>query len=201
MIVRRETLILLGALALGLPASASAQGTQVHSGLWGGFGVGGGPNLTDVGGGGALWGFGGYGRIGGTLSQRVLLGGETSGWIGSRDGVDYSRGNVSAIILFYPSPAGGFLLKGGVGFGYVASSIYSSSTVGGVYYQASVSEGKGGFGATAGVAYDVRLGRNIYLVPEVDWYLQSVGSETSVVFGDIPGTNNIIVFSLGLVWH
>lgn len=199
--MRREILVLLGALALALPAPASAQGSQPHRGLWGGFGLGGGPNLSDVDGGGTLWGFGGYGRIGGTLNQRVLLGGETSGWYGARDGIDYARGNVSAIILFYPSPAGGFLLKGGVGFGYVASAIYSSSTVGGVYYQSSVSEGKGGFGATAGVAYDVRLGRNIYLVPAIDWYLQAVGTEDSAVFGSIPGTNNQVVFSLGLVWH
>jgi hypothetical protein len=47
----------------------------------------------------------------------------------------------------------------------------------------------------------VRLGRNIYLVPAVDWYLQAVGSENSSVFGSLPGTNNQISFSLGLVWH
>lgn len=200
--MRRASLVLLAALALSVPATASAQEATIHShrGLWGGFGLGGGFNLTDTFEGGSLWGFSGYGRIGGTLSQRVLLGGEWFGWGGSRDGVDSFRGNVSAIILFYPATQG-FFLKGGVGAGYVATSIYSSATVGGVYYQSSVSQGKGGFGATAGVGYDVRLGRNIYLVPEVDWFLQAVGSETSAVFGDTPGTNNIISFSIGLVWH
>jgi hypothetical protein len=51
------------------------------------------------------------------------------------------------------------------------------------------------------VGFDVRLGRNIYLVPAVDWYLQSVGSQSSLVFGETPGTNNQIAFSIGLVWH
>jgi len=180
---------------------STAQDVQAHRGLWGGFGIGGGVNLTDTFDGGSLWGFSGYGRIGGTLNQRVLLGAESSGWIGSRDGVDYSRGNLSALLLFYPSPRGGLYLKGGLGFSYVTTSISSSTTIDGVFYFNSVSESKGGFGATAGVGYDVRLGRNIYLVPAVDWYLQAVGSENSSVFGSLPGTNNQISFSLGLVWH
>ena len=81
------------------------------------------------------------------------------------------------------------------------TSIDQSATVGGIYYQTSVSQTKGGFGATASVGYDVRLGRNIYLVPEVGYYLQAVGSQTSTTFGTTPGTNNLITFSLGLVWH
>ena len=205
--MRIAPLILLGSLVLGTRVSAQDKPVQQHRGLWGGFGLGGGVNLTDLGGdslgggGGSLWGFSGYARIGGTLNQRVLLGAESSGWFGSSGGIDYSRGNLSGIILFYPSPSGGFFLKGGIGFAYVMTGIYSSTTVGGVYYQNSTSQSQGGFGATAGLGYDLKLGRNIYLVPEVGWYLQAVGSETSIVFGDTPGTNNIIAFSFGLVWH
>lgn len=206
--MRWESLAVLAALALGVPGSASAQGSahQARHGLWGGFGFGTAVNLTDTyaavsASAGSLWGFGGYGRIGGTLDQRLVLGGETYAWGGSRDGVDFARGNVSAVILFIPSPQGGVFLKGGVGFGYVATAIFSSRTVGGIYYQNSVTQGKSGFGATAGVGFEVRIGRNVYLVPEVDWYLQSVGSQTSLVFGETPGTNNLIAFSLGLTWH
>lgn len=197
--MRIATLALLGSLVLG--RSAAAQDIQAHNALWGGFGLGGGVNLTDTFGEGSLWGFSGYGRIGGTMSQQVLLGAESSGWIGSRDGVDYTRGNLSAILLYYPSPKGGVYLKGGLGFSYVTTSISSSTTIDGVFYFNSVSENRGGFGATAGVGYDVRLGRNIYLVPAIDWYFQAVGSEDSSVFGALPGTNNQISFSLGLVWH
>jgi hypothetical protein len=199
--MRIATLVLLGSLVLGSEALAQSTPVQPHKGLWGGFGLGGGVNLTDTFGEGSLWGFSGYGRIGGTLNQRVLLGAESAGWFGSRGGVDFSRGNLSGVLLFYPSPSGGFFLKGGIGFAYIMTSIYSSTTVGGVYYQNSTSQSKGGFGATAGVGYDLKIGRNIYLVPEVGWYLQAVGSQSSLVFGDTPGTNNIIAFALGLVWH
>lgn len=204
--MRLAALVMLGALTLTGSASGQAKAVQPHNGFWGGFGLGGGVNLTDLpgdplSGGGSLWGFNGYFRLGGTLNQRVLLGGESSGWFGSRGELDFSNGNLSAIIMFYPSPRGGVFLKGGVGFAYVSTSIYTSTTVGGIDYQSTFSQGKGGFGATAGLGYDVRLGRNIYLVPEVDWYLQAVGSESTSVFGDIPGTQNVIAFSLGLVWH
>ena len=199
--MRTATLALIGSLLLGGQVSAQMKPVQTHQGLWGGFGAGAGINLTDLNDAGSLWGFAGYGRIGGTLNQRVMLAGESAIWVGSRDGVGHTSGNLSAIIMYYPSPAGGLFLRGGIGISYVMTSIDQSATVGGIYYQTSVSQTKGGFGATASVGYDVRLGRNLYLVPEVGWYLQAVGSQTSTTFGTTPGTNNIITFSLGLVWH
>ena len=90
------------------------------------------------------------------------------------------------VLLFYPSPRGGLYLKGGPGLSYVTTSISSSTAIDGVIYFNSVSESSGGFGATAGVGYDARLGRNIYIVPAIDWYLQAVGTETSSVFGTFP---------------
>ena len=178
--MRIAALIVLGSLVPGTRASAQAIPVQQHQGLWGGFGVGTGVNLTQLlsdpadglPSGGGLWGFTGYGRIGGTLSQRVLLGGESAFWIGSRDGVDFSRGNLSAVVLFYPQARGGLFLKAGIGLSYTMTALYQSTTVGGVYFQTNVSQSKGGFGATASVGYDLRLGRNIYLVPEVGYYLQ-----------------------------
>jgi len=198
--MRIAALVLLGSLVLVAPAVAQETPVQPHKGLWGGFGFGGGVNLTSTMDEGSLWGFSAWARIGGTLNQRVLLGAESSGWLGSRGGVDFTRGNLSGVVLFYPR-GGGVFLKGGVGFAYIMSSIYSSTTVGGVYYSNSTSQSQGGFGATAGLGYDLKIGRNIYLVPEVDWYLQAVGSQTSIIFGDTPGTNNIITLSLGLTWH
>ena len=193
--MRLAAMVLLGALALGTSVAAQEKPVQVRKGLWGGFGLGGGVNGSE----GNVWGVDVYGRIGGTLSQRVLLGGESSGWAGSRQGVDLARGNLSAIILYYPSLRGGLFLKGGLGFAYIQTSISDGSTVNGVFYQTTVSQTSGGFGATASVGYDVRLGRNIFLVPELGWALQSVGSE-STFFG-VPSTVNIFSFTLGLVWH
>ncbi len=193
--MRLPTMVLLGAFTFCTSVAAQEKPAQVHQGLWGGFGLGGGVNVSE----GDRWGVDVYGRIGGTLSQRVLLGGESSGWAGSHQGVDMARGNLTAIILYYPSLRGGLFLRGGLGFSYIQTSISDGTTVNGVFYQTTVSQTSGGFGATASVGYDVRLGRNIFLVPEFGWALQSVGSE-STFFG-VPSTVNILSFTLGLVWH
>lgn len=191
--MRLAALLLLGTLALDTPLAA--QESQEHRGLWGGFGLGTGVNGDE----GNAWGFSGYGRIGGTLSQRVLLGAESSGWIGSRGATDLYRSNFSGVILFYPRARGGFYLKGGAGFSYITTSISEFTTIGGVNYFSGVSQSETGFGATAGIGFDVRLGRNVYLVPEAAWYLQSVGDANNS-FG-VPGTINIFAFTVGLVWH
>ncbi len=60
----------------------------------------------------------------------------------------------------------------------------------------TVTTSKGGFGTTLGVGYDIRLARNFYLSPTVDWLFQ--------VFEDTPNgtsTNNIILLTVGATWH
>lgn len=179
------SLCLLTCLAMPL----AAQDVQSHKGLWGGFGLGPGINGTEY----NIWGVQSYGRIGGTLSQQVLLGGESAGWFGSENGYDLYRGNVSGIVLFYPSAKGGLFLKGGVGFSYLTTS-YNHFVPGTITYIGT--ESSSGFGTTAGLGFDLRLGRNIYLVPELDWFLQSSGSNLVSA-----STVNVFAFTLGLVWH
>ena len=191
--MRIATLALLGSLMLG--TEAAAQDVQEHRALWGGFGLGAGLDGNE----GNTWGVLAYVRVGGTLSQRVLLGVESSGWYGSHQGTDLYRSNLSGVVLFYPGMRGGFFFKGGAGLSYVNTSISERTTVGGIDYYNSISEGKTGFGATAGVGFDIRLGRNMYLVPELDWYLQAIG-DTDASFG-VPSTINIFAFTVGLVWH
>jgi hypothetical protein len=192
-LMRIATLALLGSLVF--TTTSAAQDVQEHRGLWGGFGLGTGINGNE----GNSWGFDAYGRLGGSLNQRVLLGVESAGWYGSRDITDLYRSNFSGVILFYPGARGGLYLKGGAGLAYINTSISELTTIGGIDYYNSVSEGKTGFGATAGVGFDIRLGRNIYLVPAVDWYLQAVG-DTDATFG-VPSTINIFAVTIGLVWH
>ncbi len=60
----------------------------------------------------------------------------------------------------------------------------------------TVTTSKGGFGTTLGVGYDIRLARNFYLSPTVDWLFQ--------VFEGTPSgtsTNNIILLTVGATWH
>ena len=79
--MRHMLAVVTTVLCLLLVASnAHAQRQQRHEGFWIGFGIGGGANLSrglddETSGGGAA-----YLRLGGTLSQKFLLGGEILAW-------------------------------------------------------------------------------------------------------------------------
>ncbi len=176
-------------LALNLAASvAQAQPGHRHEGFWIGFGIGGGWNTTEGESEEGLGGGGGYFRLGGTLNQRWLLGGEIIGWGRAEDGVRYSRGNTTFAVLFFPSSNGGLFLKGGIGASYVD---VSADVVG-----VDVSLSRGGFGTTFGLGWDVKLGNNIYLTPNADLLLQAIETAS----GDDRNTT-ILMLTLGLIWH
>ncbi|HET8712808.1 MAG TPA: hypothetical protein VFM23_03905 [Gemmatimonadales bacterium] len=179
-------------LATGTAAGQSPR-TQEHRGFWIGFGVGGGVNLNEGLDGERLGGGSGYIRLGGTPSQRVLLGFEGYFWGRDQDGATIARGNGSFIAQFYPSESGGGFLKGGVG----VSSISRASTSG----NTTTTTSEGGFGLTVGAGWDVRLGNNLYLAPTADLLFQWFESKTDPILGDIPGRNTLLLFGLGLTWH
>lgn len=181
---------LIGILVVCSTTQGQAQTRHRHDGFWIGFGIGGGvntaANLDDSQrGGGAA-----YLRLGGTLSQKWLLGGELSLWGRQEDtllgdnSVSLMRSNVTFTAMFFPSENGGFFLKGGLGGANVELQ------VGGL----KVSEQ--GLGTTLGAGYDVRLGRNLYLTPNLDFLIQTFeagnGETTS---------NTLILLTLGLTWH
>lgn len=183
----------LGIAVAAGAASAQSASWQEHRGFWIGFGVGGGVNLNEGFDGDRLGGGTGYVRLGGTPSQRVLLGFEGIGWARDQSGATLGRGNGAFVVLFYPGAQGGAFLKGGVGVASISRSTVSGST--------TTTTTKTGFGLTLGAGWDVRLGNNLYLTPNLDFLLQALESETDPVLGDIPGTNSIVMFTLGLVWH
>ena len=175
---------------LFLNADAWAQQQHRHEGFWIGFGIGGGANLStglddERRGGGA-----GYLRLGGNLSQQFLIGGELLIW-GRRDdtiigsnSLGTIRSNVTVTVLFYPDEAGRFFIKGGLGGAAVEYEI------------AGVEIGETGGAATLGLGYDIRLGRNIFLTPNIDWMMQT--------FEDASGdraTNSLVLLTVGLTWH
>jgi hypothetical protein len=192
---------LLLALTVSLPANA--QEPPAHRGFWIGFGLGGGTNLTTALDDGSPAGFSGNFRLGGTLSPRWLLGAESAGWIRDVDlDVWAYRGNFSAIVLFYPSAAGGLFLKAGAGMAMINQTSSETIRIDGVDVTASVSATEMGFGGTFGVGYDLKIGRNLYLVPEITWLLQGFeGRTTNTPLGTIPSTNSLLLFTLGLTWH
>lgn len=182
------------AAAQSKPAAPEDQPRNAHRGFWISFGLGGGSAGVDCSSCSTerTSGFSGNFRIGGTLSQRLLLGFETNGWLHSESGVDETLGFGSAVLAWYPSRTGAFFLKFGIG---------------GMTYKAT--DGVDDFTATAaagsfGLGYDFRMGRNFSLTP----YVNSLA--TSAATFKLNGTAlptsedvkiNLIQFGLAATWH
>jgi hypothetical protein len=176
-------------MVLCASASVEAQSRHRHEGFWVGFGLGGGVNTADNVAEGKRGGAAAYVRLGGTLSQKWLLGGELSIW-GRQDDtflgdntISLTRSNATLTAMFFPSDKGGLFLKGGLGGANVE------------YEAGGVKVSEQGVGTTLGFGYDVRLGRNLYLTPNFDLLIQTFerASETT--------TNTLVLLTIGLTWH
>ncbi len=165
------------ALALGLAADASAQGRrstlrEIHrnyrEGFWFSAGIGAGNEAYDLK--GVTGGFGDdvtgpslMVKLGGTVSQSFLLGGELYGWTWN-DSFDLDETLASAMLIgqWYPAARGGFFVKGGLGIAHF------EQTTGGRF--STLLDEETGFGAVLGAGYDIRVGRNISITPTLDLY-------------------------------
>lgn len=179
----RTTLFAVAMLTLAA-STLAAQEKPRHDRFWFAFGLGGGWNAFNV----DLepvsrkWhidfdgprGAAGYFRLGGTVNQHVLFGGEALVFWRD-DSRDIERVNVTASALFYPGSNGGFFLKGGFG---VAGSEDERGDHSGV-------------GTTIGTGFDLRIGRNMFVTPNVDFMLQMFEEHTS----------GSLLFTLGFTWH
>lgn len=161
---------------------ASAQKPQTRKGFWIGFGFGYGsygiscsgcPSNNES-------SYTGYIRLGGTLNPHLLLGGETVGWSKSEGGATITAGNVSFNAYYYPKPAGGLFLNGGVGFSRVEASGGGSSS------------GDTGPGLSLGAGYDIRVGTNLSVVPNAQWVY---GHPTDGL------SQSFLHFALGVTFH
>ncbi|MBK6781940.1 MAG: hypothetical protein IPG75_20760 [Gemmatimonadetes bacterium] len=144
---------LVGLLLAGMIALPSPASTPARSGIWFNAGMGyGSLGCDDCGSREGSWS-GGL-ALGGTLSQKVLLGVGTNGWTKSEGGATLTVGTVTAVIRFYPSRTGGFFLLGGLGLGTVHVSVDGFG-----------SDSETGGGALVGLGYDFRIGRNVSFTP------------------------------------
>ncbi len=93
-------------------------------------------------------------QLGGTLSQKVLLGGATSGWTKEEGAATLTVGTVVAMIRFYPSSTGGLFLLGGLGVGSIYAKVdgFGENT-------------ETGAGALLGLGWDLRVGDNVSMTP------------------------------------
>lgn len=187
-------LAIVAALALLAASAAAAQRPQTRQGFWIGFGFGYGSagfscdGCPDIDRKGAV---SGYLKLGGTLSPNLLLGGETNGWTKDIGGSTVTLANASLAAYYYPQPAGGLFLRGGVGFATYSEEGFDSGN---------------GFGLTLGLGYDVRVGNNVSITPVGNFNWGSIGDAGSV---GIPGAGmgvtglkqNVIQIAVGVTFH
>jgi len=167
----RRLLPLCAAGLMLLQAQAAfAQQPRAREGFWAAFGLGYGANSMSCGSGCSVNSDAKGGsvtasvKMGGTPSSRLRLGGEVNVWVKDLSGgVTESVGNVSAAAYFYPSPRGGFFVKGGVGLASVDLS------------QGNASASQTGIGLLAGLGYDIRVSRKVSLTPLTNFYFGHEG--------------------------
>jgi hypothetical protein len=141
-----------------------------------------------------LTGPSGYLRVGGAVTQNLIVAGETHGWTYSKEGVTSRVGYLMAVAQWYPQAAGGFHLLGGLGMGMIDEED-SDPTFG--YSLESV-----GVGAQFGVGYDIRMSRGFSLSPYIN-FLGMGGGEPKVNGAGLGGSlsANVVQFGLGFSWH
>lgn len=168
--------LLSALLLLTLAGTAQAQANpQTREGFWINFGLGyGGLTCDDCENEDEeLSGVAFNIRLGGTLSQRLLIGGEINGWSKEEGNVTVSIANITPVLIFYPAAQGGFFIKGGLGLAAAELEI------------GPFSGEETGVGVTLGLGYDARVGRNFALTPFFDVTNSSFdgGSFTRYSFG------------------
>ena len=175
---RASLLAAVTAVLLLVPGSAaSAQHPQVRNGFWIGFGFGyGSLGSSDCDDCGREGGFAGDFRLGGKLSDRWLLGFESNAWVDEEFDTTFSVSTSTVTAYFYPNPAGGLHLRGGVGLGYLDVEDVGDET---------------GTGLVLGIGHDFRVGRNISIVPRASWFV-----------ADFDGGNlNVLQVGAGITFH
>jgi hypothetical protein len=142
-------------------SAAWAQRPQTGQGFWIGFGFGAGSARGDCEGCDFDAGSGAtaYLKLGGTLSPRLLLGADVTGWVGkaanaSLDTADVTVGFVTAAVYWYPSPSSGLFLKGGLGYFTLAGDANTGERL----ESASAA-------IVLGIGYDIRVGRMLSVSP------------------------------------
>jgi hypothetical protein len=149
-------------LSVVAPSALGAQDVRSHDGFWFSIGLGYG-SLGSEAFNGRQGGEAAQIALGGTVSNRLLVGASFKGWTRLENGVQVEVGVLTAMARFYTSDTGGLFLTGGLGGGWIDSEVSSLP-------QGRVS----GFGGFFGLGHDIRVGARVSLTPF--WNLYWVGN-------------------------
>ena len=151
---------LIASILIGLtaPASAFAQaGEPIRTGFWFNAGLGAGNADCELCANTRVGGIVGVLAVGGTLSQKFVLGASATVWIRHETDITQTLGALNAVLGYYPFPRIPLHLQMGLGFS--ARAIKTATPTG------SATNTDNGTAAIIGVAYDFRVARNVSLTP------------------------------------
>lgn len=157
---RWPALLVLAALAIPSLAAADPWPQTRAQSWFVGFGIGGGSAGLEIAGfdtdreGGGAGSF----RAGYSFTDQLGLGLESNAWTKTEGDVTLSLSTATATLYFYP--AGGLVLRGGIGFGSGSIEIEQSGP--------NLTADETGFGLSVGAQYDFRVTRTFALGPQVD---------------------------------
>lgn len=155
----------------GLREVSDHAGRARRNGFWFSAGIGAGAESFDardgLGWSDGKGGGSGYVKLGGTVSRSLLLGAEGQVWAASYSGQNFDRslGSLMGIAQLYPSPTGGFWLRGGLGFAHDNLRTYTSSGI-------IVDRDLNGTAYAFGLGYDFPVNRHVSITPSLDLLAQ-----------------------------
>lgn len=116
-------------------------------------------------------------KLGGTVSRSFLLGVEGNVWAARYYGQNYDRSLASLLLVgqWYPAPATGFWLRGGVGWARDDLEAYTQS--------GSQLSHQNGTAFAVGLGYDIPIGRKVSITPLLDVQAQRYRNHDERVVG------------------
>lgn len=172
----------------GIRESGSSS-REVRSGFWGLLGLGMGAQSfrfdDDPGYGPVLYQPTATLRLGGTVNPHLRVGVEGQAWIDAAGDQVESMTSAMLIGQWYPFTSAGLFLKGGAGIGRSGldtSDGFSTADI--------------GFATSLGVGAELRMGKYMFLVPEIDWVFHTYQNR------DAPGYRaRVVNFGLALLFQ
>jgi hypothetical protein len=128
----------------------------------------------------------GYLKLGGTVSQSLILGAEGNFWASryQRQGYDRSLGTLLLFAQWYPGGArSDFWLRGGLGWARDNLSIYGVN--------GDLNSHENGTALAIGLGYDFRVARNVSITPTLDFQGQRYDSHDE----------RLVSLGLGVTFH